>query len=72
LRRNWRNRRHQFEAKLEKIVAAGFEAKALETVATGFKAKPVKTVRVVLRSNHSQNIAIGFEAQTDEKSSQWF
>jgi hypothetical protein len=57
---------------LDKIVAAGFEGKALETVATGFKAKPVKTVRVVLRPNHSQNVAIGFEAQTDEKPSQWF
>jgi hypothetical protein len=61
-----------FEAKLDKIVAAGFEAKALETVTTGFKVKPVKTVRVVLRPNHSQNVAIGFEAQTDEKPSQWF
>jgi hypothetical protein len=35
-------------------------------------AKPVKTVRVVLRSNHSQTVIIGFEAQTDEKSSRWF
>jgi hypothetical protein len=32
----------------------------------------VKTVRVVLRPNHSQTVAIGFEAQTDEKPSQWF
>jgi hypothetical protein len=61
-----------FEAKLEKIVAAGFEAKSLETIATGFEAKPVKTMRVVLRPNHSQIVAIGFEAQTDEKPSDWF
>jgi hypothetical protein len=61
-----------FEVKLEKTVAAGFEAKSPETVATGFKAKPVKTVRVVLRPNYSQIVAIGFEAQTDEKPSQWF
>jgi hypothetical protein len=27
---------------------------------------------VVLRSNHSQTVIIGFEAQTDEKLSQWF
>jgi hypothetical protein len=29
----------------------------------------VKTVRVVLRPNHSQTVAIGFEAQTYEKPS---
>jgi hypothetical protein len=52
-----------FEAKLAKIIAAGFEAKPLETVATGFEVKPVKTVRVVLRSNHSQTINLGFKAQ---------
>jgi hypothetical protein len=74
-----------FEAKLEKTVIAGFEAKPLETVATagfeaklpetvatGFEAKPAKTIRVVLRPNHSQTIAIGFKAQTDEKQSEWF
>jgi hypothetical protein len=72
-----------FEAKPEKTVAAGFEvkppetvttagfeAKPPETVATGFEAKPVKTVRVVLRPNHSQIVAIGFETQTDEKPSE--
>jgi hypothetical protein len=32
----------------------------------------VKTVRVVLSPNHSQTIAIGFEAQTDEKPSEQF
>jgi hypothetical protein len=58
-----------FEAKLEKTIAAGFEAKLPETVATSFEAKPMKTVRVVLRPNHSQTIAIGFEAQTGEKPS---
>jgi hypothetical protein len=79
-----RNRHHSFEAKLEKTVTLGFEAKPLETVAagfeakppetviTGFEAKPVKTVWVVLRPNHTQTVAIGFEAQTDEKSSEWF
>jgi hypothetical protein len=73
-----------FEAKPEKLVIAGFEAKPLETVTAGFEAKPVetiaisfeakpsKTIRVVLRPNHSQIVAIGFEAQTDEKPSQWF
>jgi hypothetical protein len=54
-----------------KTVAAGFDAKPPETVTTGFEAKPVKTVQVVLRPNHSQTIAISFEAQTDEKPSQW-
>jgi hypothetical protein len=44
----------------------------MKTVATGFEVKPVKTVRVVLRPNHSQIVAIGFEAQTDEKLSEWF
>jgi hypothetical protein len=34
--------------------------------------KPAKTVRMILRSNHSQTVTIGFEAQTDEKSSEWF
>jgi hypothetical protein len=58
-----------FEAKPLETVAAGFEAKLLETVATSFEAKPAKTVRVVLRPNHSQTVAIGFEAQTDEKQS---
>jgi hypothetical protein len=57
----------RFEAKLEKTVIAGFEAKPLETITTGFEAKPVKTIRVVLRPYHSQTVAIGFEAQTDEK-----
>jgi hypothetical protein len=73
-----------FEAKLEKTVTIGFdakptktitvdfEAKSLETVTTDFEAKPAKTVRVILRSNHSLTVAISFEAQTDEKSSQWF
>jgi hypothetical protein len=61
-----------FEAKLEKTVATGFEAKPLETITTGFEAKPAKTVRVVLKPNHSQTVAIGFEAQIDEKSSKWF
>jgi hypothetical protein len=72
-----------FEEKLEKTVAAGFEAKPLETIAAGFEAKPpetvtnsfeakpAKTVWVVLRPNHSQTIAIGFEAQADEKPSEW-
>jgi hypothetical protein len=61
-----------FEAKPLETIAADFEAKPTETVATGFKAKPVKTVWVVLRSNHSQTVVIVCEAQTDEKSSQWF
>jgi hypothetical protein len=34
-----------------------------KTRATGFEAKPEKTVRVVLRSNHSQTVDLGFEAQ---------
>jgi hypothetical protein len=59
-----------FEAKPPETVTAGFEAKPPETVATGFEAKPVKTVRVVLRPNHSQIVAIGFETQTDEKPSE--
>jgi hypothetical protein len=43
--------------------ATSFEVKLEKTVATGFEAKSVKTVRVVLRSNHSQTIDLGFEAQ---------
>jgi hypothetical protein len=61
-----------FDAKLEKIIAADFDAKLLETVATSFEAKPAKIVQVVLRPNHLQTVAIDFEAQTDEKPSQWF
>jgi hypothetical protein len=61
-----------FEAKPLETVATGFKGKPLETVATGFEVKPVKTVQVVLRPNQSQIIAISFEAQTDEKSSEWF
>jgi hypothetical protein len=73
-----------FEAKLEKTFATGFKAKPVKTVATGFEAKPpetittsfeaelAKTVWVVLSPNHSQNVTIGFEAQIDDKSSQWF
>jgi hypothetical protein len=64
-----------FEAKLAKNIATGFEAKPLETVAIGFEtkpmktvttafeAKPAKTVRVILRSNHSQPVDLGFKAQ---------
>jgi hypothetical protein len=58
-----------FEAKPEKTITGGFEAKPLETVTTGFEAKPAKTAQVVLRPNHSQTVANGFEAQTDEKPS---
>jgi hypothetical protein len=61
-----------FEAKPLETVAVGFEAKPPETVTTGFEAKPAKTVRAVLRLNHSQTAAIGFEAQTDEKLSRLF
>jgi hypothetical protein len=61
-----------FEAKPVKTVAAGFEAKPPETVTTGFETKLAKTVRLVLWPNHSQTAAIGFEAQTDEKPSEWF
>jgi hypothetical protein len=50
-----------FEVKLEKTVATGFEVKPVKTVATGFEVKPAKTVRVVLRSNHSQTVDLGFE-----------
>jgi hypothetical protein len=39
-------------------------------MATSFKIKLEKTVQVVLRPNHSQTVAIGFEAQTDEKPSE--
>jgi hypothetical protein len=42
---------------------AGFEAKPGETVVTSFDAKLTKTARVVLRSNHSQTVDLGFEAQ---------
>jgi hypothetical protein len=59
-----------FEAKPLETVETGFEVKSLETVAIGFAVKPVKTVRVVLRSNHSQTVVIGFEGQTDEKQSE--
>jgi hypothetical protein len=61
-----------FEAKLEKTVATGFQAKPLGTVATDFEAKSAKTVQVDLRPNHSPTVVIGFEAQIDEKPSQWF
>jgi hypothetical protein len=43
-------------------VVTSFEAKLEKTVAIGFEAKPPKTVRVILRPNHSQAIAVGFEA----------
>jgi hypothetical protein len=52
-----------FEAKLGETVATSFEAKLEKIVATGFETKPAKTVRVVLRSNHSQTVDHGFEAQ---------
>jgi hypothetical protein len=41
----------------------GFEVKPRKTIATSFEAKLAKTVRVVLRSNHSQTVDLGFEAQ---------
>jgi hypothetical protein len=66
------NHRHWFWGQILETVTIGFEAKPLETVATGFDAKPTKIVWVILRPNHSQTIAIGFEVQTDEKPSQWF
>jgi hypothetical protein len=52
-----------FEAKPGKTVATSFEAKLMKTVAAGFEAKPLETVRVVLRSNNSQTVDLGFEAQ---------
>jgi hypothetical protein len=61
-----------FEAKPLKTAASDFEDKPPETVTAGFEAKPAKTVRVVLRPNHSQTVVISFEAQTDEKPSEWF
>jgi hypothetical protein len=61
-----------FHAKPLETIAAGFEAKPPETIATDFEVKPTKIVWVVLKPNHSQIIVIGFEAQTYEKSSEWF
>jgi hypothetical protein len=61
-----------FEAKPLETIVAGFEVKPLETVTTGFEAKPAKIIWVILRPNHSQTVAIDFEAQIDEKLSQWF
>jgi hypothetical protein len=52
-----------FEAKLKKTVATGFEAKPAKTVSASFESKPLETVWVVLRSNHSQIVNRGFEAQ---------
>jgi hypothetical protein len=52
-----------FETKLEKTVTTGFEAKPAKTVAASFEVKPLETVRVVLRSNHSQTVSLGFKAQ---------
>jgi hypothetical protein len=46
-----------------KKLTTGFKAKPGKPVATSFEAKLVKTVRVVLRSNHSQTVDLGFEAQ---------
>jgi hypothetical protein len=55
-----------------KKLTTGFEVKPGETVATtklektvtiGFEVKPLETVQVVLMSNHSQTIHLGFEAQ---------
>jgi hypothetical protein len=43
-------------------------AKPPEIVAAGFEAKPPETVG----QTHSQTVVIGFEAQTDEKPSDWF
>jgi hypothetical protein len=52
-----------FEAKLEKTVATGFEVKPAKTVTESFEAKPLEIVQVVLRTNHSQTVDLGFEAQ---------
>jgi hypothetical protein len=60
-----------FEAKPLETIAADFKAKPLETIVTDFEVKPTKIIRVVFRPNHSQTITISFEAQTDEKSSEW-
>jgi hypothetical protein len=61
-----------FEAKPARTITAGFEVKPPKTVTTGFEVKSAKTGQVVLRPNHSQPITIDFDAQTDEKPSQWF
>jgi hypothetical protein len=53
-----------FEVKPGKTVATSFKAKLVKTVASGFEGKPLETVRVVLRSNHSQIVDLGFEAQS--------
>jgi hypothetical protein len=63
LRSNWEKPSRWFWGTNHQTRAAGFEVKPLETVATSFEAKPVKTVLVVLRSNHSQTVDLGFEAQ---------
>jgi hypothetical protein len=52
-----------FEVKPAKTVAINFEAKLAKTITAGFEAKPLETVRVVLRSNHSQIVDLGFETQ---------
>jgi hypothetical protein len=57
---------------MTKTVASGFEVKPPETVTTNFEVKPMKTIRVVSRSNHSQTVIIGFEAQINEKMYQLF
>jgi hypothetical protein len=52
-----------FEVKPGETVATSFEAKPAKIAAAGFEVKPLEIVQVILRSNHSQTVDLGFEAQ---------
>jgi hypothetical protein len=53
---------HWFCGSIKKPTTS-FETKLRETVGTSFEAKLAKIVQVILRSNHSQTVDLGFKAQ---------
>jgi hypothetical protein len=67
-----RNRRSWFWGQTARNRRNRFWSQTVRNHRHRFWRQTGKTVWVVLRSNHSQTVAIGFEAHTDEKLSEWF
>jgi hypothetical protein len=60
VRRFWgqtgRNRRHQFEAKLKKIIVTGFEAKLEKTAAAGFEDKLLEIAAAIFEAKPAETV----------------
>jgi hypothetical protein len=63
LRPKLSNRSYRFYGPNRETRLTGFEVKLEKIITTGFVTKSEKTIWVVLRSNHSQTVTLGFEVQ---------